>query len=269
MALVARRYRPWELPPLPGESESALHLRQDTAYFAEQIEESVDWWNRMGASIDLTGLRVLDFGCGHGALSLSAAQRGASAVVGVDIDARRIDFANAYIPAEYPQYADNLSFIAADVAELDEDGTFDALLSKDAFEHVEDLPATIGQMRRLLKPGGRLLVGFSPLFHSPFGDHGRLAPALPWLPALLPERLVLSMASRRHGTSLSSMSDVGLNKLTPSQFRASFPQHQWRIERILYNRSDRRLMPVLNAMRKVPGLERWFTVGIYAIVTRI
>jgi SAM-dependent methyltransferase len=266
--VLARRIRPWQLPAHPGESLASLHDRQDSAYFVEQIDESVDWWERMGHEISLTGLRVIDFGCGHGALSLSAAQRGAAAVVGIDLDERRIEFARRYLPEHYPQYAATVRFEARDVAALDEAAGFDVVLSKDAFEHVENLPATIAIMHRLLKPGGRLLVGFSPLFYSPFGDHGRLAPPLPWLPALLPERLVLSLASRRHGVPIRTMADVGLNKLTPAQFRASFPEQQWKVERILYNRSSRRLMPLLDVMRRLPGLERWFTVGIYAVVTR-
>jgi SAM-dependent methyltransferase len=266
--VLARRIRPWQLPANPGESLPDLHYRQDSAYFTEQLAESVDWWARMGQEISLKGQRVLDFGCGHGALSLSAAERGASAVVGVDLDERRIAFARHYIPIHYPEYAAVVRFEARDVAELGEAAAFDVILSKDAFEHVENLPATIQTMHQLLKPGGRLLVGFSPLFHSPFGDHGRLAPRLPWLPALLPERLVLHLASKRHGTPIRSMADVGLNKLTPAQFRASFPPQQWKVERILYNRSNRSLMPVLNVLRHVPGLERWFTVGIYAIVVR-
>jgi len=190
-------------------------------------------------------------------------------VTGIDLDQRRIDFARRHVPTHYPDYAKVVCFEAVDIADLDEAAGFDVVLSKDAFEHVEDLPAAIQHMHRLLKSGGRLLVGFSPLFYSPFGDHGRLAPALPWLPGLLPEKLVLSMASRRHGVQIGTMADVGLNKLTPAQFRASFPEGKWKIDRVLYNRSGRRLMPVLNAIRRLSGLERWFTVGIYAIVTRV
>lgn len=267
--ITPKHLRPWQLAPRHGESEAALHFRQDSAYFAEQVQESSDWWLRMGDKVTLQGSRVLDFGCGHGALSVSAVQRGATEAVGIDLDRRRIDFATRHIPEKYPEFARSLRFKAVDIAEFDDVDRFDVILSKDTFEHVEDLPETVRHLHRLLRPGGRLLVGFSPLFYSPFGDHGRLAPRLPWLPALLPERLVLAMASRRHQARISAMTDVGLNKLTPAQFRSSFPEAEWRIDRILYNRSDRRLMPVMNAMRRLPGLERWFTVGIYASIVRV
>lgn len=266
--LSTTRTRPWQLAPLPEESEAELHDRQDRAYFEEQIADSADWWWRMGDALSLDGLRVLDFGCGHGALSVLACKRGASSVTGIDLDHRRVDFARRHTARQYPRLASRLRFITSDVARLDEDGAYDVVLSKDAFEHVDDLPATVAHMRRLLKPGGRLMVGFSPLFYSPYGDHGRLAPALPWLPSLLPERLVLRMASRRHGKPIRTVADVGLNKLTPAQFRAVLPKGQWRFERLAYNRSDKRMMPLMNALRRVPGLERWFTVGIYAVAVR-
>lgn len=261
--------RPWQLPPLPGESQAELHERQDRAYFEEQIRDTADWWRRMGGDITLQGLSVLDFGCGHGALSLGACERGAARVTGIDLDRRRIGFARRHLPARYPQWADRLRFLDLDVTRLEEYGAYDVILSKDCFEHVEDLPGTLRHLHRLLRPGGRLLAGFSPLFHSPFGDHGRLGPRLPWLPAVLPDRLVLAMASRRQGRPIRRMADVGLNGLTPAQFRAALAPAQWRFERLAYNRGDRRLMPLMNALRRVPGLERWFTVGIYAIAIRL
>ncbi|MDR2877083.1 MAG: class I SAM-dependent methyltransferase [Chromatiales bacterium] len=263
------RPRPWQLAPLPQESEAQLHERQDRAYFEEQITDSDDWWWRMGdAPHSLEDMRVLDFGCGHGALSVLACKRGAASVTGIDLDRRRIDFARRHTAMHYPRLASRLRFIASDVGHLEEDGSYDVILSKDAFEHVDDLKGTVAELRRLLKPGGRLMVGFSPLFYSPFGDHGRLAPKLPWLPALLPERLVLAMARKRHGKPIRSMADVGLNKLTPAQFRATFSTQDWELTRLAYNRSRKRMMPVMNALRRLPGMERWFTAGIYAVAVR-
>lgn len=262
--------RPWELTARPGESEDELYDRQDRAYFAWQIEDSVDWWNRMGQPIDLEGLSVLDFGCGHGALSVSTAQRGASSVLGIDLDERRIEFATRYVPEQHPEVSDAVSFEVQDLTEMSGSESFDVILSKDTFEHVENLSDVIAHMHRLLKPGGRILAGFSPLFHSPFGDHGRLEPSLPWLPAMLPERLVLAMTSRKTGTPLRSMADVGLNKLTPAEFRDLFEGNpDWKVDSLQYNQSDRRLMPVMNVLRQMPLLERWFTVGIYAVIRKL
>lgn len=291
-ASATNHARPWELPPLPGESEADLRDRQDRAYFAEEIENTPYWWERIGEGVDLRDQRVLDFGCGHGALSVSAAQRGAREVLGIDLDRRRIDFASRHLSNQYPALKEVVRFSTADISELDGAALFDVILSKDTLEHVDDIRLIAQQMRRLLRPGGRLVVGFSPLFYSPFGDHGRVGIALPWVPALLPERLALAVASRRAGHCVNSFSELGLNRLKPAQFRAAFPAAQWNFNSLAYNPTVRHrmplrdalqrmpmasilrmhgsslFMPLLNALRRVPGLEPWFTVGIYAVATK-
>ena len=44
---------------------------------------------------------MLDFGCGHGALSLEIASSGAERVVGIDIEKQNIDFANENLKIEF------------------------------------------------------------------------------------------------------------------------------------------------------------------------
>ncbi|MCB1883767.1 MAG: class I SAM-dependent methyltransferase [Geminicoccaceae bacterium] len=260
--------QPWALPPLPGESEAALRERRDQAYFDQQREDSREWWRRMGGETPLAGLRVLDFGCGHGALAVAAAERGAAHVVGLDLDEARIAFARRKVRDDFPDLAGRVRFEARDIADLD-DGPFDAVLSKDTFEHVGDLPAVLAHVRRLLRPGGRLLVGFSPLYYSPWGDHGRLWHPLPWLHAVLPDSLLFPLAGRRRGRRITGLADVGLNGLTPRRFRALFAPDRWRIERIRYNPGDKPLMGAMRALRRLPLLEAPFTVGIYADIVRV
>ena len=113
--------QPWALPPLPGESEAALRERRDQAYFDQQREDSREWWRRMGGETPLAGLRVLDFGCGHGALAVAAAERGAAHVVGLDLDEARIAFARRKVRDDFPDLAGRVRFEARDIADLDDD----------------------------------------------------------------------------------------------------------------------------------------------------
>ncbi|MGV7852542.1 class I SAM-dependent methyltransferase, partial [Mycobacterium kansasii] len=77
--------------------ESALQ------YFESQSQSNEEYWRRLGtAPPDWTGKRVLDVGCGVGALSIEMAQAGAM-VLGVDLDENLIAFADRNLVQRFPQ----------------------------------------------------------------------------------------------------------------------------------------------------------------------
>lgn len=238
-------------------------------YFDNQLNQSnATYWLRMG-SVDLSGKTVLDVGCGHGALSIDAARRGAKKVVGIDIDGDRIAFARINLDRNFPELAEVVSFHQESLDELRE--TFDAVVSKDSFEHIEDLPKMMRDIAAHLNPGGLLIVGFSPLYYSPFGDHGRYFPnssrRLPWMP-LIPEPILFRLAGRKKGVPIKSAHDVGLNKLTPAKFRAIVSHQGWEVLQWNQNQGDKRGMAAMTALAKVKPLEKYFTVSIYAILRK-
>jgi SAM-dependent methyltransferase len=100
-----------------------------------------------------TGERVLDVGCGTGALC-SYMPRGVE-YVGVDVDAR-------YVESARERYPGRGEFVRADVAELPsaDVGTFDAAIAFGVLHHLDDeqVRAALGVVRRLLRPGGRLVA---------------------------------------------------------------------------------------------------------------
>jgi SAM-dependent methyltransferase len=238
-------------------------------YFRAQVTKSnAEFWRRMGP-VDFRGKTVLDIGCGHGALSLHAAQQGASRVVGVDIDRERIEFARRNIAQHHPEYASVVSFIDSPLADLRQ--TFDIAISKDAFEHIEDLPSMMLDIAARLNEGGVLVTGFAPMYFSPFGDHGRFLAGSrrwPWLPVLLPESVLFSLASRKLGRPIRSADDVGLNKLTPREFRQVVLEQGWEVVSCHYNQGHRAGMRLMQLLRRVPLLEKYFTVSIYAQLRR-
>ncbi len=222
-----------------------------------------EYWRRVGA-VDFTGKTVLEIGCGLGALTVDIIQRGAARVVAIDLDEFRINFARAHLSAQFPEVFARTEFKVVDIAELE--AGFDVVISKDTFEHVEDLHGMVRDIHRLLRPGGIMVAGFSPLYFSPFGDHGRLLGKnrLPWAPALIPEPALLRIASMRRRRKIRSISDLGLNKLTPKQFRAIMDPTRWETVSFDYNRRIGRLAKLFNAMRRIGILEKYFTVNIYA-----
>lgn len=97
---------------------------------------------RMGA--DLTGLRVLDAGCGTGALSVEAARRGAE-VVAIDISPSLIELAQERAPQNFD--SGSIEFRSGDMLD-DELGTFDHIVSMDSLIHyrTEDAVTALATM---------------------------------------------------------------------------------------------------------------------------
>jgi SAM-dependent methyltransferase len=99
------------------------------------------------------GKRVLDFGCGPGYGSNFIAAS-ADSVVGVDVSPESLDHAaRTYTRA-------NLAFDVIDTSCVlpYEDKSFDVVMSFQVFEHVEFPQRYLQESRRVLKPGGVLLL---------------------------------------------------------------------------------------------------------------
>jgi SAM-dependent methyltransferase len=238
-------------------------------YFADQHAWNEDYWKRFGFRPDVAGKRVLEVGCGHGAMAVDLARRGAT-VVGVDLDEGRIDFANRNLAARFPELANRVTFRSVDASALPHDEPFDILLSKDTLEHVEDVASQLRAWAELLKPGGLAYIGFSPLFYSPYGDHGRTGLKIPWVHAVLPRPVVRAAAARHNGRPrIGSLNDIGLNGNTPEEFRTAFADSGLTLLNIQYNKGDKKLLKVLDMVRaRAPRFERFVTVSIYAVFKR-
>ena len=51
------------------------------------------------------------------------------------------------------------------------DNTFDNIYSLSTFEHINDIPTTLSEIKRVLKPRGKFIVKFAPLWTSVCGHH--------------------------------------------------------------------------------------------------
>jgi len=94
------------------------------------------------------GDRVLDACCGTGDLALAARARGA-AVVGLDFSERMLERARAK--------SSEIEWVQGDVLALPfDDASFDAVTVGFGVRNVEDLDAGLHELRRVLRPGGRI-----------------------------------------------------------------------------------------------------------------
>ena len=238
------------------------------AYYEGQQQSTREFWRRLGRRPEVAGKRVLDIGCGHGAMSIDLAQQGAE-VVGVDPDTTLIEWAKHNLSENHPQLASRVTFLAHESTALRSDDRFDLAVTKDTFEHVADVDVLLVDLRGRLHRDGELWAGFSPLYFSPWGDHGRTGLRVPWAHALLPRGLVYRAARRVSGRSVNDLTDIGLNGLTPAAFRHSVAQAEMTVLSISYNRGDNKLLRVMSRARSIPGLERYMTVSVYAVLAAL
>jgi 2-polyprenyl-3-methyl-5-hydroxy-6-metoxy-1,4-benzoquinol methylase len=249
--------------------EAAARESRDRAWFEYQVSSTSEYWNRIGLELDVTEAQVLDLGCGLGALSVELARRGAQSVLGLDIDPHSIAFARRFVPSTYSSLSSRIQFVCDDIAAL-EGEQFDFVFSKDAFEHILDLTGMVSHIHRLLKPGGRLVIGTSPLYFSPYGDHEIFSrPRIPWLTAVVPDNILFRFAGWKNNRDFRSARDAGLNKMTPAQFRLLFPSSSWQTESLRYNAGAPGFAAsVMDKLRTIPLMEKYFTVSIYSVMVR-
>jgi arsenite methyltransferase len=102
------------------------------------------------------GDRVLDAGCGPGFYVAETLERVGTegSVVGVDGSAPMLALA-----AKRCEGHANVSFHEGDVTALPvADADFDRALSVQVLEYVDDIPTALGELHRVLRPGGRVLI---------------------------------------------------------------------------------------------------------------
>jgi SAM-dependent methyltransferase len=108
------------------------------------------------------GDRVLDLGCGFGRHAFEALRRGGQ-VVAVDRSAEEIDQVRSMFHAmraagEVPDGADGRA-IRGDLLALPfPDASFDVVIASEVLEHIPADERAIGEMARVLRPGGRVAV---------------------------------------------------------------------------------------------------------------
>jgi len=100
---------------------------------------------------------VLELGCGSGGYALYVAETVGCRIVGLDINEPGVQNANQLAAAR--GLAERVRFEQCDASEglPFEDGTFDAVFSNDVLCHLAGRSKVLGEMFRIVKPGGRML----------------------------------------------------------------------------------------------------------------
>lgn len=119
-------------------------------------------WRR--AAVHMAELRksdsVLDVACGTGDLTRAFADAGAAIVVGLDFTAEMLDIARTKRLAPHSSPVTNtISYVQGDAMALPfDDASFDVLSIAFGIRNVSDPARALREFRRVLRPGGRLIV---------------------------------------------------------------------------------------------------------------
>lgn len=133
------------------------HARNYDEWFATEIGRFIDMLES-NTALDLLepqrGMKILDAGCGTGNFCIKLARLGCT-VTGVDISPDMLTIARS-------KYSHGLAidYLETDLKHLPfSDASFDGVLSMAVFEFVEEIDQVYRELYRVLKPGGKLLIG--------------------------------------------------------------------------------------------------------------
>lgn len=148
---------------LPPDAALRLLLRLDAAIYTETGRQSVRYgggehtkhrhtaYHRFFVDRIRPDQRVLDVGCGIGAVALDIAEQAGGRVTGIDLNAASIDKAREQ--RSHP----NVTFIHGDALHETPDEPFDVIVLSNVLEHIDQRPKLLRALVRRHRPG-RVLI---------------------------------------------------------------------------------------------------------------
>ncbi len=212
-------YAVQRLSLLPGD------LRHRAVNSFEDLCEGIDYLRSAPSFFgDLSGKKALEMGCGDGWISLRLGGSGAS-VWACDISAKIIELAKRYAEA-----ADlDIAFETMKCEEMTyEDDFFDIVFMHFALHHC-DIAATAKQIKRVLKPGGKVILSEDYAYHPAFRIYRALTPG-------------------RHSKYERPLTDADISLFT-SQFSSHSLEYSGLLN-VFEGSNSRFIRPVRSALRK-------------------
>ncbi len=240
------------------------------------------WEYRVGKSIlesyaerlgDLAGKRVLDIGCGLGGKTVAYAEARAI-VTGVDLSEKNIALCSAFARSR----GVDAVFAAGDAARLPfAAGSFDVVIANDSLEHFADPARALGELARVLAPGGSIFLFFTP-WGSPLGSHLYDYIRTPWCHLVFPEWLIRSLIERaaaargiiepaREAEKLMNEYHTELNRITFKRYREIVKSIS-ELDTVMEERKPAKFK-FLNPFVRIPFAGEYLTGTVVAILRRV
>lgn len=186
--------------------DKRTYFKQQTENASSYVLPFVQPWVNIGR-----GTHVLEVGCAEAGVLKAFLDVGCTGV-GVELSSSRAELAKEFLKDEIA--AGQVEIIGANIYDASFQsrfhGKFDLIVLKDVIEHIHDQRKIIAELKRYLKPNGKIFFGFPP-WHMPFGGHqqvcrNKLLAKLPYY-HLLPT-LLYKWVLRRGGESESLIEEL-------------------------------------------------------------
>ncbi len=126
----------------------------ETQYgIVKRIQVIEEWVRAVEQQMGKSGLTILDYGCGTGDHVTFPLARAGNEVLGIDIHKPSI------LEARRKYALPNLSFRSGVLQDLEDEGlSFDVVVCSEVLEHLHNPSEFLTGVRRLLRPGGGLII---------------------------------------------------------------------------------------------------------------
>jgi cyclopropane fatty-acyl-phospholipid synthase-like methyltransferase len=144
----------------PSKPDHMDHKFDDPARYAKSFDDPArDKWQLPSRVIDAlalkSGMKVADIGAGTGYFSMRLAKTPGVSVFAVDIEPKMIDYLKTRAAAEK---ATNITAVLAGASSPNLPEPVDVILVVDTYHHLPNRPAYFRDLRKSLKPGGRIAI---------------------------------------------------------------------------------------------------------------
>jgi cyclopropane fatty-acyl-phospholipid synthase-like methyltransferase len=144
----------------PAKPDHMDHKFDDPARYAKSFDDPArEGWQMPARVIDAlqlkSGMKVADIGAGTGYFSMRLARVPGVSVLAVDIEPKMIDYLKERAQKEN---LSNVTAVLAGTASPNLPEPVDVVLVVDTYHHLPNRPAYFRELRKSLKPGGRIAI---------------------------------------------------------------------------------------------------------------